>query len=207
MRRLIGFAGVAVFARWCFRLVKAGVSATAHMKYGSYVLRHKWFVGRQARQMGLSWWQALTHDWSKFLSNEWIPYVRYFYGDVKRKPGAGKTGYLHQPGDDDAFDYAWLSHQHRQSHHWQHWCLRRDTGEYIALPMPERYIREMVADWYGAGMAQGASDIWAWYTMNSEKIVLHPQTRFRLEQLLHEYFPRGHRGGLRSARPSRRSAT
>ncbi len=25
-------------------------------------------------------WQGITHDWSKFLPSEWIPYAEYFYG-------------------------------------------------------------------------------------------------------------------------------
>lgn len=64
-----------------------------------------------------------------------------------------------------------------------------DANRYRALPMPERFVREMVADWAGAGRAYtGAWGVSAWYAQNREKIVLHPEARRRVEQLLQEHF-------------------
>ncbi len=156
----------------------------AHWRYFKYVARHKWYVYLGCRIVRVSFWQALIHDLSKFRPSEWNPYVEYFYARPSRPIGAGVTGYMHKPGDDDAFDYAWLLHQHRNPHHWQHWCLRRDTGEYTCLPMPNKYAGEMVADWYGAGMAQGKPDIRAWYAANRDKIILHPDTRAWVDMYL-----------------------
>lgn len=57
----------------------------------------------------------------------------------------------------------------------------------IALAMPERYIREMVADWMGAGRAiTGRWEVGAWYAKTRTSIILHHQTRVRVEQLLAE---------------------
>jgi hypothetical protein len=51
--------------------------------------------------------------------------------------------------------------------------------------MPEACIREMVADWMGAGRAvTGAWCVWKWYDENKHNIVLHPETRVRVEQIL-----------------------
>lgn len=51
--------------------------------------------------------------------------------------------------------------------------------------MPERYVREMVADWYGAGRAiTGRWDAPGWYWENKEKMKLHPATRSFVEVLL-----------------------
>lgn len=51
--------------------------------------------------------------------------------------------------------------------------------------MPEKYLREMIADWIGAGRAQGhGDDVEGWYAKNKENMVLHPETRARLEDLL-----------------------
>jgi len=59
----------------------------------------------------------------------------------------------------------------------------------IALPMPEKYIREMVADWAGAGRAiTGKWDVSDWYEKNKEKMTLHPDTRARVEELLSLHF-------------------
>lgn len=56
----------------------------------------------------------------------------------------------------------------------------------VVLPMPERYVREMVADWYGAGMAQGKPDIAGWHAANGWRKTLHPDTLARVEDLLVE---------------------
>lgn len=54
----------------------------------------------------------------------------------------------------------------------------------VALPMPDKYRREMLADWRGAGMAQGKPDTTAWYKENRDKIILHPETREWVEEEL-----------------------
>lgn len=196
-----------------------------HLRYARYVLRHKWFVWREGRKLGLGVWQLLIHDWSKFLPSEWLPYARYFYG----KPGeAGRQ----------EFDLAWLLHQKRNPHHWQFWVLLEDNpekewtvqanqpefgpywlayrneplarfetpsgedtsdaayrlvgiaeaalarGEPAVLPMPDRYRREMLADWRGAGLAQGNPNTERWYLAKRKLLRLHPETRRWIEQQL-----------------------
>jgi hypothetical protein len=54
--------------------------------------------------------------------------------------------------------------------------------------MPNKYAREMVADWIGAGMALGSPDTLAWYEKNKNKIRLHPITRMYVENLLNKIF-------------------
>lgn len=141
-----------------------------HLRYALYVARHKWFVFVAGRRVGAPLWRLLIHDWSKLTPAEWSPYVTTFY----------------TPRDDQAgFDRAWLHHQHRNPHHWQHWLLREDDGDLKALPMPEGLTREMVADWMGAGRAiTGRWDVLSWYAKAREKMVLHPATRERVEDLL-----------------------
>lgn len=53
-----------------------------------------------------------------------------------------------------------------------------------ALPMPDRYRREMVADWRGAGRAYGNTDTAGWYHRNKKGIILHPETREWVEREL-----------------------
>ena len=55
---------------------------------------------------------------------------------------------------------------------------------FSALPMPERYIYEMVADWRGAGLAYGNPNTVEWYENNKHNKVMHPETRERVEWLL-----------------------
>jgi len=47
----------------------------------------------------------------------------------------------------------------------------------VALPIPDRYRREMLADWRGAGRAYGNPDTKAWYLEHRGNIILHPETR------------------------------
>jgi hypothetical protein len=160
-----------------------------HYKYAKYVVRHKYYVFIYCMKLNVALWQALIHDWTKFLPVEWFPYVDFFYGRVLRPVGAGKNGYMHLPGEDADFDAAWNHHQKVNPHHWQYWVLIRDNDEPKLLPlrMPEKYVREMVADWCGAGRAQGhGDDIREWYAMNKDKMFLHDETRALVEALIGE---------------------
>lgn len=167
----------------------------AHLKYASYVVRHKWFVLLAGRKTAAPLWRLIIHDWSKLTPAEWFPYVRTFYG---RTPGTrelqhrfgGRPNHERNLADwkadrQGAFDKAWLYHQHRNPHHWQHWLLREDDGDMKALPMPEPLVREMVADWMGAGRAiTGRWEVASWYATNEHKIVLHPDTRALVDDLI-----------------------
>lgn len=147
-----------------------------HARYARYVGRHKWFVLVAGLRVRAPLWRLLIHDWSKLTPAEWGPYVRSFYGP--------------QPRTDEvkaAFDAAWLHHQHRNAHHWQHWVLREDLGGTKVLPMPERLVREMVADWMGAGRAiTGRWEVATWYEANRQKILLADETRLLVERLIRE---------------------
>lgn len=136
----------------------------ACLRYLRYLARHKWFVYRAARSVGVPW-LGVVHDWSKFRPSEFFPYREFFYG----KPGQSAQ---------EAFDGAWLAHIHRNKHHWQHYVLRQDDGQTKALEMPHRYAREMVADWIGAGLAiTGRDNLKDWYAENRNKMLLAPLTR------------------------------
>lgn len=146
----------------------------------SYILRHKWFVFIECVRLGIPW-RGLLHDFSKFLPSEWIPYANFFYVQQPRD----ETGY-YKPTDtgDKAFDYAWLLHQKRNKHHWQWWVLPEDGGGVKVLPMPDKYRKEMLADWRGAGRAQRTPDTRKWYYKNKNKMQLHPETEKWIESIL-----------------------
>lgn len=55
----------------------------------------------------------------------------------------------------------------------------------MALEMPEVFVREMVADWMGAGRAiTGEWEAHKWYLKNKSNMHLHPNTRKLVEELL-----------------------
>jgi hypothetical protein len=171
-----------------------------HWRYLKYVARHKWFVLLAGRERGVGLWQLLVHDWSKFLPDEWGPYAEWFYGydggswyaakAMVEKEGGWWSGDFRADIEERkfAFDEAWLRHQHRNPHHWQHWVLREDSGKEKVLLMPEKYRREMLADWMGAGMAinghgldQALAETRAWYEKTTDGRRLHLATRTLVE--------------------------
>lgn len=157
----------------------------AHLRCLSYFLRHKWWVLVAGLRTGAPLWRLIVHDWSKLRPSEWFAYVDHFY----RRDGQAQhvaKGRHYDPADGSmAFNRAWLFHQHRNPHHWQHWVLREDGGRTMALPMPAHFVREMVADWAGAGRAQtGRWGVKEWYQKNRGKMVLHPETERQVARLL-----------------------
>lgn len=148
-----------------------------HLLYLKYVLRHKWFVFWACMELRVPLWQAIIHDWHKFLPDEWRPYVNHFYGD-NLLPTA-----LVKAQRKKAFDVAWLKHQNRAPHHWQYWLRFDDAGQEIVMDMPVRFRREMLADWRGAGLAiTGKANTLEWYTPRRDGIKLHPHTRAWIEK-------------------------
>lgn len=175
-----------------------------HWKNLSYILRHKWHVFKMGLKYRVWWHQLLLHDLSKFTPLEWFGYTNHFYGKSAIKQEMVRTcTYAVPTKDTDAelsrlnailaeykeqFEQAWNHHQKANKHHWQYWVLRNDNGPVYALRMPERFIREMVADWAGASLAiRGFDDTLNWYSKNRDIMILHDETRDRVEQLLGFY--------------------
>ncbi|KKN65491.1 hypothetical protein LCGC14_0480950 [marine sediment metagenome] len=152
-----------------------------HLQYLSYVLRHKWFVFLEAWHLGIPW-LGLLHDWSKFMPGEWFAYTNFFYGK-QAKVVRDESGY-YKPTDtgNAAFDLAWVHHQKYNKHHWQWWVIPDDGGASKVLDMPIPYRKEMLADWRGAGRAQGRPDTKGWYEKNGVRITMSPATRQWLEE-------------------------
>jgi len=156
-----------------------------NLAYLRYVIRHKWFVFLACFKMHVPLWRSIIHDWSKFTPREWSPYVRQFFNpDGTPRKVRDASGAYDPNAKPVEFKYAWLSHQ-RNLHHWQAWVSIGDGGNLIALPMPETYAREMIADWIGAGRAiSGRIDPRPWYETNKDKMILHTETRKWVESQL-----------------------
>jgi len=149
-----------------------------YIKYFTYVLRHKWFVFWACWKYGLIW-QGIIHDLSKFLPDEAIPYANFFYSGDRRKD----SFYTPKRGNEE-FNLAWLKHQHRNPHHWQYYVLQEDSGAVFPLKIPDKYVKEMLCDWIGAGRASGHNDVLSWYVTNRNKMVLHVDSRAWIEREL-----------------------
>jgi len=238
-----------------------------HLQYLGYVVRHKWYTFKAARELGITW-LGIIHDWTKFLPSEWFAYVENFYGGCvayqhmerpfKRGDFLKGYGKLGHPEDQvvvsydsktelvtclpwatkEALDRAWLHHQKSNKHHWQYWLLQYDLGDDwtiqprdihksemadlyfqgqstgmaytdwrpevvqgkeleefdariayllnlppVALPMPDKYRREMLADLIAVEKCGGLTAL-EYYKKNRHNIILHPETREWVEEIL-----------------------
>lgn len=143
------------------------------------MIKHKWFVMIECWKRGLIW-RGMVHDLSKFRPSEFVPYARHFGGKIDR--GKDKTGYYKPTNTGDkAFDFAWLLHKKRNDHHWQWWILPEDEGGTVVLEMSHKARLEMVADWHGAGRAQGTPNCRKWWEANKHKMTLGSETRAWVE--------------------------
>lgn len=149
-----------------------------YINYFKYVMRHKYYVFKAGLELGVPIWQLILHDWDKFTPLQFVSYAKAFYnneGTPKYKPHA-------------AFWRGWNAHQKNNKHHWQHWCLYTDKGVLEALPIPNNHRREMLADWIGAGRAQGKPNTKEWYDKNATVINIHTETRKWIEDKLKELY-------------------
>lgn len=154
-----------------------------NLKNLRYIIRHKRFVWIAGRKLRVPIIRLLIHDWSKLSIMEWTAYTDYFYGEQC-------SDSLKRLRERD-FQRAWLHHIHWNKHHWQHFVLFDDPTGFSTrsnpqcLRMPIVYVREMVADWIGAGMAiHGRDDVKEWYASRKDQILLHPDTRMLVETLI-----------------------
>lgn len=136
--------------------------------------------------------QVSKHDESKYGKKEYEAYNNYFYNE--RTPEVEKQ-----------FDYAWLHHLHNNKHHWQYWLLKEDDSYVItdngttndmcvmkALDMPDKYIAEMIADWWSFSWSkyiknhnkQDLYEIFTWYSDHVDKILLSHNTELKVEKML-----------------------
>jgi hypothetical protein len=147
-----------------------------------YLARHKWFVFVAGLKTGVPLWRLIRHDWSKLLPSEWFPYADFFY---VQDPTTKERRY-------QAFREAWRKHIHRNDHHWEYWVSVEQLEQRVTLtanPMPLVAVREMVADWAGAGRAiTGVGNPTEWFITNRPKMALHTNTEIMVHQILRECY-------------------
>ena len=144
------------------------------------ITRHRWLVRQGCFRVGL-YWQGLTHDLSKYSPTEFRVGVKYFQGD-KSPNGAERN--------DKGFSEAWMHHKGRNRHHYEYWTdMSPVTRNYDAVPMPRKYLVEMVMDSRAACMVyQGEKytdgSALEYFMKSRERALMHPQTRQELEYIL-----------------------
>ena len=156
-----------------------------YYKYLKYILEHKKNVFIECMKIAMQHQggirkkliiHAFTHDLSKFLPCEFIPYARKFYGDYPSitDPRFGQyTGKFKEDIEID-FDKAWEHHYKNNKHHEDYW-----NGK----DMPYLYIMQLIADWKGMSRKFGDT-AQEYYLKNYHKFNMTYQTRLDLEMNL-----------------------
>jgi hypothetical protein len=145
-------------------------------KYAWLAIKHKWFLMEAGRKLKVPWILILLHDLSKFSWKELPGYGRQFCGSKDDPRGWAET---------------WLHHQNTAPHHSEYWIMRSGTKPFpdgCPLPMPEKYVREMIADWMAASKAYEGRwpdpAHWKWFDDHFCKLDLHPDTRIMVLDII-----------------------
>ena len=144
------------------------------------ITHHKWLVLDGCFRVGL-YWQGITHDLSKYSPTEFRAGARYYQGT--RSPNAAER-------EAKGYSEAWMHHKGRNRHHYEYWTdMNREIGNYASVPMPRKYLVEMVMDRRAACMTyQGENyrddSALIYYEKSLERTLMHPKTQRELHYLL-----------------------
>lgn len=106
-------------------------------KHFKTITRHRHKVIRYCFRAGIGF-QGLFHDLSKYSPSEFWVSARLYQGN--RSPNE-RARELY------GYSTAWMHHKGRNKHHFEYWTdLNRETKHYESVPMPDRYVIEMVCD-------------------------------------------------------------
>lgn len=166
-----------------------------HFKTITY---HKYLVARGCFKVGL-YKQGLLHDLSKYSPTEFLVGVKYYQGT--RSPNNAER-------EDIGYSAAWLHHKGRNRHHYEYWIdysVNGVPGGMSPVPMPDKYIAEMIMDRIAAskvyqGKAYTDASPLEYYLHGKEKAPIHPKTAETLERMLRMLAEKGEEETFRCIR-------
>ena len=144
------------------------------------ITRHRHLVMRHCFQVGL-YGRGLLHDLSKYSLTEFRVGAKYYTGT--KSPNAVER-------DENGWSLAWMHHKGRNKHHFEYWTdLDPVTHVYTAVPMPTKYLVEMVMDRIAAckvylGERYHDGSALEYLHRAKDSHLLHPDTAQRLEHIL-----------------------
>lgn len=162
------------------------------------ITRHRMIVMWSCFRVGL-YWQGLVHDLSKYAPTEFINGARYYQG--VRSPNTAER-------EDKGYSEAWMHHKGRNRHHYEYWTdMNRQTRNYESVPMPRKYLAEMVMDRRAAckvyqGKAYKPGSALEYFMKSRERELMHPRTQQELAYLLTMLKEQGERETFRYIRKS-----
>ncbi len=153
--------------------------AWKHFKTITY---HKYLVAKGCFRVGL-YRQGLFHDLSKYSPAEFLVGARYYQGN--RSPNNAEREAI-------GYSSAWLHHKGRNKHHYEYWIdysTRDVPGGMAPVPMPYKYIVEMIMDRIAAskvylGGSYTDEAPLTYYYGGTDKAPIHEDTKRILEEML-----------------------
>ena len=150
--------------------------------HGKTVTYHKYLVAKGCFRVGL-YKQGLLHDMSKYSPTEFLVGMKYYQGH--RSPNNAERENL-------GYSNAWMHHKGRNKHHYEYWIdytLDGVPGMMGPVPMPDKYIAEMVMDRIAAckvymGKSYTNASSLEYYYKGTDRAPLHEYTRKRLVEIL-----------------------
>lgn len=154
-------------------------------KHFKTITRHKYLVAKGCFQVGL-YRQGILHDLSKYSPTEFRVGIQYYQGT--RSPNNAEREAI-------GYSDAWLHHKGRNRHHFEYWIdysMHDVPGGMAPVPMPDRYIAEMVMDRIAASKVYKGKDYTdasplEYYLQGKDKaptLPMHPKTAATLEKVL-----------------------
>lgn len=151
-------------------------------KHFKTITYHKILVAGGCFRVGL-YRQGLLHDMSKYSPTEFLVGAKYYQGT--RSPNNAER-------EDIGYSSAWLHHKGRNKHHYEYWIdysMQALPGGMAPVPMPDRYIAEMIMDRIAAskvymGEAYTDRSPLEYYYRGTDKAPIHPDTRTKLLHVL-----------------------
>lgn len=146
------------------------------------ITHHKYLVAKGCFAVGL-YKQGILHDLSKYGPTEFLMGVKYFQGD--RSPHLAER-------EDKGYSYAWMHHKGRNKHHFEFWSdysLEASTRKLVPMPMPDRYVAEMIMDRIAASkvyMGENYTDASAleYFNRGTDTDSMHEVTKKKLQEML-----------------------
>lgn len=134
--------------------------------------------------------QGICHDLSKYSPTEFVVGIRYYQGT--RSPNNAEREVL-------GYSTAWMHHKGRNKHHYEYWMdygLKDKKGGVIPVPMPTKYIVEMLMDRIAACKVYEKEKYTdqsplKYYAKGKELVPLHEKTKFMLELFLEKLAEKG----------------
>ena len=149
-------------------------------KHFKTITWHRWLVRQGCFKVGL-YWQGLIHDLSKYSWTEFSVGAKYYQGTKSPNPVERSV---------KGYSEAWMHHKGRNRHHYEYWTdMNPITKVYESVPMPRKYLVEMVMDRIAACRTYQGKDYTSaspliYFDRSAEKSLMHEQTRKELSYIL-----------------------